>query len=190
MIPLRDGIRWCTRVQRLGHRAVIRHGAGCDLAVRRDEHLAGQCIRRARRNGGHILIRIGDLRNGDVGQTVIAAVRGDRLLCFRGRDRLALQLVVAAARHTGNRTAAVVVACGNGVGIALLHSRGDRALIGNAIHRCGAIVQLGRRGHKPQCHQLCTDLVSRRLELGEFCCNAHKTSYIVPSSTSMLPSSA
>ena len=28
------------------------------------------------------------------------------------------------------------------------------------------------------------------MELGEFCCNAHKTSYIVPRSTSMLPSSA
>ena len=129
MIPLRDGIGRRTCVQCLGHRAVIRHGAGCDLAVRRDDHLAGQRICRARRNGGHILIRIGDLRDGNVRQTVIAAVRSDRLLCFRGRDRLALQLIVAAARHTGNRAAAVVVACGNGVGVALLHSRGDSALI-------------------------------------------------------------
>ena len=190
MVALGDGIGRRIRVQRLGYRAVIRHGAGRDLAVCRDKHLAGQRVCRARRNGGHILIRIGDLRDGNVGQAVIAAVRGDRLLRFCGRDRLALQLVIAAARHAGDRAAAVVVACRNGVCITLLHSRRDSALIGNAVHCRGTVVQLGRSGHKPQRHQLCTDLVSRRLELGEFCCNAHKTSYIVPSSTSMLPSSA
>ena len=93
------GVGWCACVQCFGNRTVVRHRTGRDFTVRGNEYLSGQRIGSACRDGGDILISIGNCGNRHIGQTVITAVRCNGLLRFRGRDGFALQLVVSTACH-------------------------------------------------------------------------------------------
>ena len=141
-----NGVGLFGGAQGFGHRADVGHGTSGQLPFLRHNVLVGQHVGSDGRHTGHVLVLGGDDSNRHVGQAVIAGVGGHILLLLGRGDLLALKLVVAASGGSGNRAAAVVVALGDGVGVALRHGGGYRALVCNAVkgrcqrvHLCGAL---------------------------------------------------
>nr|DAG08958.1 MAG TPA: hypothetical protein [Caudoviricetes sp.] len=176
VVTLGHRIAGTGRVQCFGHGAVVGHAARHHRPVRRHDDLACEHVRLPCGHRGHILVLGGDGPHRHVGQAVVALVRSDLLGFLGGGGLLALQVVIAAARHTGHRAGAVVVTFGDGVGLALLHLGRDPALVGDPAVVLGQLVQLFGAGGDFQLHRLGPQGVPGRLDAGNFCLNTQKRS--------------
>lgn len=171
---LRDGVAGGGRVQHLGDGAVVGHGTGLDGAGAVHKDLARQQVGFGGSDRGHVLIGIGDSLHRHVGQTVVPLIGGGLLGFLGGGDGLALQGVAAAPRYAGHRAGAVVVALGDGVGLALLDLRRHRPLIDDGVKVGGQFIQLFGAGGQAQFHRLGPQGVAGGLDAGDFGLNAHK----------------
>ena len=165
MLASRDGVFLIAGrgVQHLFDRAVVRHGACLRHAVGVDKDFIRQHV--AGRGGcrGYVLIVFRDRADGDAGQAVIALIGRDSLLILCRRDSLGLQLVISAAADTLDRAGAVVIAFRDGVGLALLDLRVDRAVVFNGRRLVGQRVELVRARGKAEADEPCAQLVPRGL---------------------------
>ena len=174
MAALGDGVAGGGSIQHLGDGAVVGHGTGLDGAGAVHKDLTGQQVGFGGGDRSHVLIGVGDGLHRHVGQAVVPLVGGGLLGLFGGGDGLALQGVAAAARHAGHRAGAVVVALGDGVGLALLDLRRHRPLIDDGVKVGGQFVQLLGAGGQVQFHCLGPQGVAGGLDAGDFGLNAHK----------------
>ena len=155
-----DGVRNGGSVKRFVYRSVVRHCTGFHRAVRHDKYLSGQYIGCSCGHAGNVLIGFGDSRNSNAGQTIIAAVGDNILLCFCRGSRLSLQRVVSSAPYTRYSAGTVVPALGDGIGIALFDRYAHRATVDHPRNDGGQRVQFCAVLGKAKLYQLCPDGVS------------------------------
>ena len=173
MVALWDCVAYCGAVQRLAHCAVVRHRTSYHSAVSSNENLTRQNVPGSCGYACHVLVYVRDSCHGHIRQAVIASVRRDSLLLLSGGYRLALQGVVATARHARDSAGSVMVAGWDSVSLSLLYSRGDCTLIHEALNSRSQCVQIACVGSHAKLNQLGPNCVSVRLDSAQFGCNAH-----------------